>query len=243
MSIMEEWLNLQRQSVIDKEEINLKLDLKLGGTVVGHTLKQADHNSRIITITLSKDGGRESVDLFDSQLYLFVRKADSNIVMLTGFNVDLETSSFKVAFTEQALACVGDIECEVVKIGNDGSKLSFPIFKIPVAESIHDDEHVVSSTELSGLAEQLAKVENWNGQVDSAIASCENKYNAKYDAQASDFNNIFNNSQTQRQDAFLQSQRERESEFKTWQNLAMSQQVAIDLQNQINNMPFFKIID
>lgn len=232
MSIMDEWLKLQREATIDKEEIDFKLDLKLGGTIVGHTLKQADHNSRILNITLSKDGAREKVNLSNSQIYLFVRKADGNVVMLIGTDINIVESSFKVAFTEQALACVGNIECEVVKIGNDGSKLSFPIFKIPVSDSIHDDDHVVSSTELSGLASALAKVENWNGQVDDAILSCEKKYDVKYQEDERDRNDVFN-----------ASQRERENEFVTWHNLAMSQQVALDLQNQINNMPFFKIIE
>lgn len=45
------------------------------------------------------------------------------------------------SLTRQALSTLPSVECEVVKIGNDGSILSFPIFKIDIKDSIHDEAY------------------------------------------------------------------------------------------------------
>lgn len=233
-SILEQWYQLQRNAEIEQDVIELEIDLH---QITAHRydelpLKQSDHLSRVLSVTLTKNHGANAVSLANSEIFLFIRKSNGQVVALKGEVTDPVAGKFTAHLTEQSLASVGDMEIEVAKIGTDASLLSFPLIVIPVIDSIHDDDKIESSTELSALADALSKVQNWNGQVDGAVANAEAKFEAKYNAQAGDFENRFTTSQTGR-----------DREFKTWQNLAMSQQVALDLQNQIDNQPFFRIIE
>ena len=58
------------------------------------------------------------------------------------------------------------------------------------------------------------------------------KFEQAFNSQSQEFSNAFNQAQTARAD-----------EFQTWKNLAMQEQVAINLQDQINNMPFYRVIE
>ena len=213
-----------------KHYVSVSVDLERGYlTQKKYIFKQFDNLSRVINFKLTN---KSRIDLTDKKVYKKKKKADRNVVMLDGIITDEKNGEFICELTTQVLACVGDVFCEVMISDNLASALSFPQFTFNVQPSIHADDNVTSSTELAILSEALAKVENWNGQVDDAIVSCEEKYDIKYQEDERERNDIFN-----------ESQREREHEFATWHNLAMSQQVALDLQNQINNMPFFKIIE
>lgn len=67
---------------IDKETIELTLDLHIG-TKQSITLKQADHNSRILKVTLTKNM-LSIVKLHNSRVDLYLRKSDGNIVVVEG---------------------------------------------------------------------------------------------------------------------------------------------------------------
>lgn len=138
---------------IDKETIDLSLDLHTG-TQQNIVLKQSDHNSRLLNITLTKNL-LYPVKLNGSQLKLYVRKPNGEIVCLDAYEIQEESGVVRFSLTRQALSTPPSVECEVVKVGDDGSILSFPIFTITIKDSIHDeayelieqDEEVVLSSE------------------------------------------------------------------------------------------------
>lgn len=223
-------MNAIMSEEIDKETIEVVLDLHVG-IKKEITLKQADHNSRILNVSLTKNM-LHTVKLHNSRVDLYIRKADGTVAVVEGYDVDAENGSVSFSFTRQALSTPPTIECEVVKTGNDGSTLSFPLFTINVSDSIYDADEIESSSELSNLTSALLKAEQANERVDNAVNTTEKKFEQAFNSQSQDFNNAFNTAQT-----------ERANEFQTWKNLAMGEQVAIDLQDQINNMPFYRIIE
>ena len=59
---------------------------------------------------------------------------------------------FYFSLTRQALSTLPSIECEVVKIGDDESVLSFPIFTISIKNSIHDEVYELIEQDEVGIA-------------------------------------------------------------------------------------------
>ncbi len=229
MSLKERIATIMEEE-IDKEMIELVLDLHTG-TRQSITLKQADHNSRLLKVTLTKNM-LHTVKLHGSRVDLYVRKTDGTVVVLEGYDLVEDEGIVYFTFTRQALSTLPTIECEVVKTGNDGSTLSFPLFTVSVKDSIYDADEIESSNELSNLTSALLKAEQANNRVDSAVNSTAKKFEQAFNSQSQEFNNAFNQAQTARAD-----------EFQTWKNLAMQEQVAINLQDQINNMPFYRVIE
>ena len=135
MSLMNKLQKIMTEE-IDKETIEIVLDLH-AGTQQQITLKQCDHNSRLLRVTLTKNL-LYPVKLNNSEMKLYVRKTDGDIVRLDAYEVDEENGIVCFSLTRQALSTLPSIECEVVKIGNDESILSFPLFTIVVQDSIHD---------------------------------------------------------------------------------------------------------
>lgn len=229
MSLKERIATIMEEE-IDKEMIELVLDLHTG-TRQSITLKQADHNSRLLKVTLTKNM-LHTVKLHGSRVDLYVRKTDGTVVVLEGYDLVEDEGIVYFTFTRQALSTLPTIECEVVKTGNDGSTLSFPLFTVSVEDSIYDADEIESSNELSNLTSALLKVEQANDRVDSAVNSTAKKFEQAFNTQSQGFDNAFDEAQTARAD-----------EFQTWKNLAMQEQVAINLQDQINNMPFYRVIE
>lgn len=229
MSLKERMRTIMEEE-IDKEMIELVLDLHTG-TRQTITLKQADHNSRLLKVSLTKNM-LHVVKLHGSRVDLYVRKIDGTVVVLEGYDLVEDEGIVYFSFTRQALSTLPTIECEVVKTGNDGSTLSFPLFKVNVEDSIYDADEIESSNELSNLTSALLKAEQANDRVDSAVNSTAKKFEQAFNTQSQGFDNAFNQAQTARAD-----------EFQTWKNLAMQEQVAINLQDQINNMPFYRVIE
>lgn len=229
MSLKERIATIMEEE-IDKEMIELVLDLHTG-TRQSITLKQADHNSRLLKVTLTKNM-LHTVKLHGSRVDLYVRKTDGTVVVLEGYDLVEDEGIVYFTFTRQALSTLPTIECEVVKTGNDGSTLSFPLFTVSVEDSIYDADEIESSNELSNLTSALLKAEQANDRVDSAVNNTAKKFEQAFNSQSQEFSNAFNQAQTARAD-----------EFQTWKNLAMQEQVAINLQDQINNMPFYRVIE
>lgn len=124
---------------IDKETIDLTLDLHTG-TQQDIILKQSDHNSRLLKIALTKNL-LYPVKLHGSQMKLYVRKSNGEIICLDAYEVEEDNGIARFSLTRQTLSTLPSIECEVVKIGTDNSILSFPIFTINIKDSIHDEAY------------------------------------------------------------------------------------------------------
>lgn len=135
-SQMEEAIRTTKKTKALIEKVIISRTLKLeSGLNDSIEVKQGDHNSRVLQLTLYKTN-REVLDLTDSTVYLFVKK-DKETIPLVG-RVSLGTSGIvEFTLTKEALSMAGMIKCEVVRVGSDESTLSFPIFDIKVKESIY----------------------------------------------------------------------------------------------------------
>ena len=129
-----------KSTQVDKEVVNLTIDLQ-NGTQQVITFKQSDHNSRLLKVMLTKNG--LPMKLYSSRAVLYVRKANGEIVSIDGYDMTENTGEVYFSLTRQALSTLPSIECEVVKIGDDGSVLSFPLFTIIVKDSIHDEAYEI----------------------------------------------------------------------------------------------------
>ena len=138
MSLMDKLQEIMSDE-IDKETIEVVLDLHIG-TQKEITLKQADHNSRLLKIALTKNL-LFPVKLHGSQMKLYVRKSNGEIICLDAYEVEEDNGIARFSLTRETLSTLPSIECEVVKIGDDGSVLSFPLFTIIVKDSIHDEAY------------------------------------------------------------------------------------------------------
>ena len=138
-----------KSTQVDKEVINLTIDLQ-NGTQQVITFKQSDHNSRLLKVMLTKNG--LPMKLYSSRVVLYVRKVNGEIVSINGYNMTENTGEVYFSLTRQALSTLPSIECEVVKIGDDESVLSFPIFTISIKNSIHDEVYDLIEQDEVGIA-------------------------------------------------------------------------------------------
>ena len=129
-----------KASQIDKEVVSLTIDLQ-AGTQQMMTFKQSDHNSRLLKVMLTKNN--HPMKLYNSKAVLYIRKSNGDIVSIEGSNMTENSGEVYFSLTRQALSTLPSIECEVVKIGDDGSVLSFPIFTINIKDSIHDEAYEI----------------------------------------------------------------------------------------------------
>ena len=143
-----------KSTQVDKEVVNLTIDLQ-NGTQQVITFKQSDHNSRLLKVMLTKNG--LPMKLYSSRVVLYVRKANGEIVSIDGYNITENTGEVYFSLTRQALSTLPSIECEVVKIGDDGSILSFPVFTISIKNSIHDEVYDLIEQDEVGIA----STEDW----------------------------------------------------------------------------------
>ena len=155
---MEEY-NLSPNVDRDYIEVNLDLHDKTSTCDVQnyYVLKQGDHISRVLRCNLTK-GGLIPIDLKNSVLTLYIKKADMGLVAIKGTIVDATNGIVDFPLTRQSLAIADKIVCEVVKIGSDASTMSFPLFTLQVEDSIADDDLIESTDEFSLLNDALASV-------------------------------------------------------------------------------------
>lgn len=128
---------VMRQLSVDKATIERNLDL-IDGLSTPITVKQFDHNSRVLCLTLEKKRG-VPLDLTNTSVYLIIRRPDKEKVKLSNTSVSLTEGKVEFSFTQHSLAIVGQADCEVVVVGADESILSFPVFNITIQESIYDE--------------------------------------------------------------------------------------------------------
>ena len=138
-----------KSTQVDKEVVKLTIDLQ-NGTQQVITFKQSDHNSRLLKVMLTKNG--LPMKLYSSRVVLYVRKANGEIISIDGYNITENTGEVYFSLTRQALSTLPSIECEVVKIGDDESVLSFPLFTISIKNSIHDEVYELIEQDEVGIA-------------------------------------------------------------------------------------------
>ena len=143
-----------KSTQVDKEVVNLTIDLQ-NGTQQVITFKQSDHNSRLLKVMLTKND--LPMKLYSSRVVLYIRKSNGEIVSIDGYDITENTGEVYFSLTRQALSTLPSIECEVVKVGDDESVLSFPIFTISIKDSIHDEVYDLIEQDEVGIA----STEDW----------------------------------------------------------------------------------
>lgn len=101
-------------------------------------VKQFDHNSRRLDLTLKKDM-ITTLDLSNSEIYLVMKKSNGASLTLKGEITNAIGGKVNFLFTKESLDTNGNVKCEIVRKGNDGTTLSFPFFDIQVNESMYED--------------------------------------------------------------------------------------------------------
>ena len=195
---MEEY-NLSPNVDRDYIEVNLDLHDKTSTSDVQnyYVLKQGDHISRVLRCNLTK-GGLIPIDLKNSVLTLYIKKADMGLVAIKGTIVDATNGIVDFPLTRQSLAIADKIICEVVKIGSDASTMSFPLFSLQVEDTIVDEELVESTDEFSLLTDALA-----------SVLDCENRLNTQYN----EFDTKFGNKYTEINNQFQEKYDSLEEEY------------------------------
>lgn len=185
---MEEY-NLSPNVDRDYIEVNLDLHDKTSTSDVQnyYVLKQGDHISRVLRCNLTK-GGLIPIDLKNSVLTLYIKKADMGLVAIKGTIVDATNGIVDFPLTRQSLAIADKIICEVVKVGSDASTMSFPLFSLQVEDSIADDDLIESTDEFSLLTDALAQVTDWEGKFNEQYTQTDERFNNKFTEITNQFN-------------------------------------------------------
>jgi lysophospholipase L1-like esterase len=125
--------------------------------------KQNDVNSRFIEITLINNG--LPLNLTGNTVKIFAIKSDNTIIFNNVEIIDYSLGRIKVELTSQALAVIGNLECELVVYGLNSSILSSKAFIINVIKSIRNDEAVESADEFTALTNALNTVQQYDSKI------------------------------------------------------------------------------
>lgn len=127
------------EPTVEAEKVTISRTLVItSGISEAITVKQRDHNSRVLELTLRKTV-ISPLDLSNSTLYLIVKKPDNTTVKLQGVITNTLNGVVEFSFTKESLSLSGTAKCEVVRLGQDGTTLSFPSFDLTIQESIYND--------------------------------------------------------------------------------------------------------
>ena len=102
------------------------------------SVKQRDHNSRVLRLTLRKSLG-SSLDLSNATGLLIIQRPDGIKTKLEGTIINATGGEVDFSFTKDSVSTAGVAKCEVVRLGEDGTTLSSPSFDITIEESLYDD--------------------------------------------------------------------------------------------------------
>lgn len=141
--------------------IDIILDECESSKAIECIMKQGDLNSRFIIAQLVKNQIPKVIP-DGASVQVFVLKPDDTEVYAYCEVLDKEDGIIKIPLTQQALALAGDIYFEVLiswTVNTVQHKLSYPLVKVPVSDSIWDNNVIESQPEFSALIEALAKVE------------------------------------------------------------------------------------
>ena len=153
MSIMDEWLKLENETITKQNEEGIVLSSVEGETekfVISRTLvlttgiseeiklKQGDHNSRVLRLEIQKDE-TTFLKLKNANVFLVIQKPNGVKEKLNGTIVDVLNGVVEFAFSREVLSTAGIAKCEVVRVGEDETILSSPSFNITIEESIFND--------------------------------------------------------------------------------------------------------
>lgn len=119
---------------------------------------------RFLEINLIDNGLAYNLTGLSAKIYAI--KADNNIIFNNVTIEDTTNGVIQVELTSQALAVVGELQCELSIYGADNTVISSHIFVINVLESIRNDSTVESANEYTALTQALSTVGTINNKAD-----------------------------------------------------------------------------
>lgn len=148
-------------------DYRFSLDVQEIGSQVFLTVKQGDTNRRLI-INLTE--GHEPYTIVEGcTVVLAGTKADGNVIFN---NAVIEGNNIIYDFTEQTVAAVGSMKCEV-RLYMEGRKLCSPNFTISVLPDAVSDAQIQSLTEVNTLTglinEATALIEDVNADLENGV--------------------------------------------------------------------------
>ena len=146
---------------INSSMVDIVLDECENTKGIEYIMKQGDLNSRFVVAQLVKNEVPKQIPT-GALVQVFVLKPDDTEVYSYCEILDRENGIIKIPLTQQALALAGDIYFEVLiscVVDNTQYKLSYPLVKVTVTDSIWDSNAIESKSEFSALLDALAKVE------------------------------------------------------------------------------------
>lgn len=138
----------------DIKQISMDIDSPIRTKI---DAKQNDTLSRFVEFSLFKNNF--NVDLAGHTVKIYAIKSDSNIIFNNVTIEDITNGKVMVELTSQALAVVGDLNCELVIYGSDNSILSSKLFVVNVIKSIRNDAAIESANEFSALTAMMGAVQ------------------------------------------------------------------------------------
>jgi len=140
--------------VQDIKKISMDIDSSMRTKI---DAKQNDTLSRFIEFNLFKNN--IIMNLTGHTVKIYATKADNTIIFNNVTIEDEVGGKVLVELTSQALAVVGDLNCELVIYGSNNSILSSKAFVVNVIKSVRNDTAIESTNEFTSLSEALSSVE------------------------------------------------------------------------------------
>ena len=135
----------------------LQLDCEKPGSQACIYAKQGDTRSRQLSITLHQN----SVPYKIAEGTSVVIRAVKPDVTIVYDDCDIEGNTIKHLVTEQMLAVIGSVHCELTIYGSSGEVLFSPEFDIYVQGTAVSDDVITSTSEFNALASAMAAAEEY----------------------------------------------------------------------------------
>ncbi len=160
---------------------DLRLDVGRMGSQAAVTVARRDRRARLLRVRLFS--GANPVPLAGDMLaVLRGLKPDGEILYN---DCALNGNAIEQAMTDQMMAAVGLVECELTLYGADGLVLTTPRFDVYVTDTLYADGVIESTDEYTGLTDamtRLAALEAAVGGAETTRAALYAEVKARYDA-------------------------------------------------------------
>ena len=150
----------------------MRLDVARGGSQACVILKRNDERVRALRIRLYA-GSTPAALSGDEIAVLRGVKADGTALYS---DCSVVGNAIECLAPGQMLAVPGQVECELVVYGGDGSVLTTPRFDVYVEETLYGDSRIESTDEYSGLTSAMTQVAAMRGTLDGLYGEMREAY-------------------------------------------------------------------
>ena len=155
--------------MINAIEYRIRLDVSKADHQSEIVVKQNDTRTRVVRAYLSN--GSKAYEIVDGVSAVVRGKKPSGSILYNACEIDGNFVVFEL--TNQMIAEVGRVECEITLTGSEGEVLTSPSFLVFVEEKIYSDDEVESTNEFTELQKLQGQMNTVIQQWDSVSASAE----------------------------------------------------------------------